>query len=142
MVSEDVPIVKDAVMRMRPQEVCVQFNCEVKNILGASDTSVENPPSYTMSGQHCICTKGHIHSSYSKPYQCSNHFLGQCLGLQLMIDLCYNWLCVERTGSSSHCLGSVGYSGDVKQVDGESNGTFDKWDMDLLVDCGFGLSGD
>jgi len=84
--SDDVPMVEEVSPEISPKEVHVQFNCEVKNVLGTLDTSMENPPSYAMSGQCCIYTKGHINSSHPKSYQRSNYFLGQCLGLQSMID--------------------------------------------------------
>jgi len=79
--SNDIPMVEEVVLRMSPKEIHVWFDHKVENASGASDTPVENPPSYAMSGQHCIHTNGHIHLSHSKPYHQSNYFLGQHLGL-------------------------------------------------------------
>jgi len=95
-------MVEEVVMRVTPQEVHEQVNQEVKGFSGASETSRECPPLYAVSGQHCICTKGCINSSRSKPYQQSNYFLGQRLGLQSTIDLHCNWLHAKRAGASPH----------------------------------------
>jgi len=144
VMSDDVPMVKEVVMRVSPQEVHELVNQEVEVVSGDSETSRELPPLYAMSSQCCTPTKGHIGSLHPKPYQQSNYFLGQRLGLQSTVDLCCNWLCAKRTGSISHSSRSAGYSRDVDHKDINSNGTFDEWDTDQSVDLGISLgdSGD
>jgi len=96
--SDDVPM-EEVVMRVSPQEVHELVDQEVEVTLGDSETSRELPLLYAMSGQRCTYTKGCIGSSCPKPYQWSNYFLGQHLGLQLMIDLCCNWLRAKSVGN-------------------------------------------
>jgi len=105
----------------------------------ALDTSMENPPLYTVSGQCCVHSKGHINSSCPHSYHQSNYFLGQHLGLQSTIDLHCNWLHVKRAGASPYSVRSIGYSRDVNQDDVNSNGTFDRRDMDQSVDLSSSL---
>jgi len=137
--SNDIPMAEEIVMRVVPQEVHGQSVHEVGNILSSLDTPVDIPPSYAVSGQCYVHTKGHISSPCPKPYQQSNYFLGQCLGLQSTIDLHHNWLCAKRTGFHSYSARSVSYSGDVDHSNVDSNRTFDEWDMDQSVDLGIGL---
>ena len=56
-------VVEEVVLRMTPQEAHLWFNHKVESVSGALDTLMDNPPLYIVSGQCCVQTKGHIHSS-------------------------------------------------------------------------------